>query len=75
MTQKLVEYCGDKVEGRKYPTLSSPENVVETQAIDQKLFIFGGVNTMCQVMNDKGYHMYNLRENTMQKLSITSKDQ
>ena len=46
MTQKLVDYHGPRVEGRKYPVLSSAENGIPTEVADQKLFIFGGLNTM-----------------------------
>ena len=73
MTQKLVDYHGPKVEGRKYPVLSSPENGIATEVVDQSVFIFGGLNTVDQFADDKGYHMYHIRENTMELLPITSR--
>jgi len=34
MEQSIVEYKGAFVSGRKFPTLSSPENIVEPHAVD-----------------------------------------
>jgi hypothetical protein len=63
MKQYLVEnQKGPKLEGRKYPVMSSPNNILEMQAVDSKLFIFGGINTLNKLVNDKGYHMFDARE-------------
>ena len=70
MSQQVLDYTGARVEGRKYPSISTPENVVEAEAIDQKLFFFGGFNTMYQYINDQGFFMYDARENHMRLMPI-----
>ena len=44
MRKQVIEYTGDKLEGRKYPTLSCPENIIEFEVVDQRLFVFGGID-------------------------------
>lgn len=68
--QQTLDYSGDKVEGRKYPALCSPENSIEMELANQKVFIFGGYNTMYKFINDGGYYMYTIGLNQMQKIEI-----
>lgn len=70
MTQKLIEYEGDRVEGRKYPGLSVPENRIEPEVCDQRVFIFSGTNVMYKFINDKGYYMYDIRKNKMLLMQV-----
>ena len=50
--------------------MSSPENFVEEDVRNQKVFIFGGYNTMYKFVNDQGYYMYNIGTREMQKIAI-----
>jgi hypothetical protein len=46
MKQGIADsFVGPKISGRKYPTMSSAENILEEYAHNQKLFIFGGIDT------------------------------
>ncbi len=63
---------GPKLQGRKYPVMSSAQNVIEMEDIDQKLFIFGGINTMNKLVDDEGYHMLDVRERKMHHIKITN---
>ena len=67
---QVIEYSGDIVEGRKSAALSSPENFVEEDVRNQKVFIFGGYNTMYKFINDEGYFMYNIGTREMEKIAI-----
>ena len=61
MKQKLADtFQGPRITGRKYPAMSSPENVVEDSAWQQKLFIMGGIDTSGKIINDQGYYMLDL---------------
>lgn len=55
--------------------MSSAENALEFEVIDQKLFIFGGINTMNKLVNDEGYHMFDIRENNMYHVKISNQSQ
>ena len=68
MRKEVLEYTGDKLEGRKYPTLSCPENIIEIEVVDQRLFVFSGIDVMYNFLCDAGYFMYNLSSNVMQKI-------
>lgn len=68
--QQTLEYTGDQVAGRKYPSICSPENIIEMEIANQKVFIFGGYNTMHQFINDGGYYMYTVGLNHMQKIPV-----
>ena len=50
--------------------MSSPTNILEMQAVDSKLFIFGGINTLNKLVNDEGYHMFDARERKMYHIKI-----
>jgi hypothetical protein len=68
LTQSEMSYSGIEVEGRKYPVLSSAENETEKFASNEKLFIFGGFDNSYKIVNDRGYYMYDIPNNTMIKL-------
>ena len=70
LDQKVIDYNGARVIGRKFPTLSSPENAIEQSVTNQRLFIFGGYNTMYKFINDKGYFMYDIKDNEMFKIDV-----
>ena len=71
MKQSLIEnQTGPRLEGRKYPILSSPYNILEMEVLNSRLFIFGGINTMNKVVNDHGYHMFDLKENKMYHVKL-----
>ena len=70
MRKQVIEYTGDKLKGRKCPTLSCPENIIEIEAEDQRLFIFSGIDVQYNFMFDGGYFMYSLSSNVMLKLQI-----
>jgi len=71
--QQTLEYTGDKVAGRKYPSICSPENTIEMEIANQKVFIFGGYNTMYKFINDGGYYMYTVGLNHMQKIPVENR--
>lgn len=68
MRKQVIEYTGDKLEGRKYPTLSCPENIIEFEVVDQRLFVFGGIDVQYNFLCDGGYYMYDLSSNVMHKV-------
>lgn len=68
--QYVLEYTGDKILGRKSPAMSSPENFIEKEVINNCLFIFGGINTLNKHMNDRGYYMYTLKDNNVKLISV-----
>jgi len=74
LNQSIVEYEGHRVVGRKFPTLSCPENIVENHVLYQKLFIMGGYNTMYKLVNDRGYFMYDAAQNEMSKVTLDKPD-
>ena len=74
MRKKVLDYSGDKILGRKYPSLSCPENCVEFEVVNQRLFIFSGIDVMYNFMLDGGYFMYSLSSNSMRKLEIHGED-
>ena len=63
LNQQIVEYQGAKIEGRKFPTLSSGSNMIEDSVQNQKLFIFGGYRANYSLIEDKGYYMYDISQN------------
>ena len=50
--------------------MSSPENFIEKEVINNCLFIFGGINTLNKHMNDRGYYMYTLKDNNVKLISV-----
>ena len=68
--QRILDYSGIKVQGRKFPAMSAPENLVEQSSSDQKVFLFGGTNTMYRFIDDEGYYMYDAAANHMSKLPV-----
>jgi len=70
LQQRIIDYKGAHIIGRKFPTLSSPENIIEQSVYNQRLFIFGGYNTMYKFINDKGYFMYDICDNEVFKIDV-----
>lgn len=68
MRRQVIEYTGDKLQGRKSPNLSCPENIIEIEVEDQRLFVFSGIDVQYNFMCDGGYYMYALSSNIMRKL-------
>ena len=65
LIQGVKEYNGTKLLGRKFPSLSCPTNKIETEVMDQKLFIFSGQDVARRLVDDGGYFMYDIRSNYM----------
>ena len=70
LQQRIVEYTGYRVSGRKFPTLSSPDNIILPNVEGQKVFMFGGYNTMYKYIDDEGYYMYDIESNEMSKIPV-----
>lgn len=71
--QEELDYHGDKIYSRKFPTLSTAENVVEETVLHQQLFIIGGFDLNYNIIDDQGYFMLNLSDKRMTKITLPSK--